>query len=121
MGSDPVMHAPRHAVDLDGELLAAMLSDEPLVYAMLEPPGEPPTPGEAAVDGETGTGTEVENVEVTFLRLVLGERRPGQRSLEVPEDHGSLTDGEDTELGKRLPAEGHAVAPAEETPVAIPE
>ncbi len=53
---------------------SAVLPDEPLIYAMLESPREPSAPGEAAVDGEAGTVTEVEHVEVMFLRLVFVER-----------------------------------------------
>ena len=83
---------------LNGESLSAVLSNELLIYAMLEPPREPSAPRETAINGEPGAVAEVENVEVAFLGLVFDEWRAGQRGLEVAEDHGSLADGEDTEL-----------------------
>ena len=59
-----------------------MLSNEPLVDAMLEPPGEPSAPRETAVDGESGTVAEIEHVEVMFLRFVFVERRASERGLD---------------------------------------
>ncbi len=59
---------------LERESLSVVFSNELLIYAMLEPPREPSTPGETAIDGEPGTVAEVEHVEVMFLRSVFLER-----------------------------------------------
>jgi len=84
---------------------------------MFDSPGEPSAPGEAAVDGESCTVAEVEHVEIMSLRSIFVERRAGQRGLEVAEDHGPLTDGEDTELREALAAERYTVASSEQAPV----
>lgn len=93
----------------------AMLQDELLVYATLEFPRDASAPYEGTIDGETSSVAEVQYVEEAFLRSVVGERATVQHGLEVVEDHGSLTDGENTELRQGLSTEGDAIAAAEQS------
>lgn len=95
------------------------VANEPLVHAAFELQGEAPLPDQRPMDGEVVAVAvaEVEDVEEAPLGLVLDQRLALEGGLEVPKDHRSLADGEDTKLREGLSPVGDAVA-AEEAPVA---